>query len=158
MANYCAKCGSKLIDGVCSKCIQEAMQAERNRQEKRFKGFFLSPEEKLVTTLGNTYIQNFFSTGWIQKGFAVVSDKRVYFQGTSYDLLYKSNGKRKLIRTQKSRTVDLKDVTGTGFEQISRTEYLALGIVMMILFVLGVFFISFTSIARSYSVRSMMRF
>lgn len=145
MANYCTKCGTELTNGMCLKCTQKAIQAEKGRREERFKSFFMNPKEKLVVTLGNTYIENFFNTGWIQKGFAVVSDKRVYFQGTSYDVLYKNNGKRKVVTTRKSRTVDLKDVTGTGFEQTSRTGYLVVGIIMMIIFIVGVLYITIIS-------------
>ena len=92
MANLCVKCGTELIDGVCPKCTQE--QSTSNRQDEKFKRFFMNPKEKLVTTLGNTYIQNFLNNGSVRNGFSVVSDKRVYFQGTTYELVTKNNGKK----------------------------------------------------------------
>ncbi len=91
MAGFCVRCGAELIDGVCPKCAQGG----GNRTDERFKRFFVSPKEKLVTTLGNTYIQNFLSDGSISQGFAVVSDKRMYFQGTTYELITKNSGKKK---------------------------------------------------------------
>lgn len=117
MANFCVKCGTELIDGVCPKCTQE--QSTSIRQDEKFKRFFMNPKEKLVTTLGNTYIQNFLNDGSVRNGFSVVSDKRVYFQGKTYELVTKNNGRKKVIKTKKSRTVDLKDVTGTGYDSYS---------------------------------------
>lgn len=117
MAHFCTKCGVELIDGVCPKCTQE--QGTSNKQDEKFKRFFMNPKEKLVTSLGNTYIQNFLNNGSLKKGFAVVSDKRVYFQGTTYEMVTKNSGRKKVIKTRKSRTVDLKDVTGTGYDSYS---------------------------------------
>ena len=57
-------------------------------------------------------------------GFAIVSDKRCYFQGTSYEITYKNNGRKKSNKTNRSRTVDLKDITGTGFDYIQNILYI----------------------------------
>lgn len=133
MEKYCEKCGAELIDGVCPRCTQE--QSASNKQDEKFKRFFMNPKEKLVTTLGNTYIQNFLNDGSLEKGFSVVSDKRVYFQGTTYEMVTKNNGRKKAIKTRKSRTVDLKDVTGTGYD--SHSNFLA-KIISVILFIVGI--------------------
>lgn len=135
MAHFCTKCGTELIDGVCPKCTQE--QATSNKQDEKFKRFFMSPKEKLVTTLGNTYIQNFLNNGSLKKGFAVVSDRRVYFQGTTYEIVTKKSGRKKAIKTRKSRTVDLKDVTGTGYDCYSNY---VIKILSILLFIAGLIF------------------
>ena len=82
MDKFCMKCGTELIDGVCPKCIQETEPV--NKSEEKFRNFFMSPNEKLVAILGNSYLENFFHSGNIKRGFAVASDKRVYFQGKKY--------------------------------------------------------------------------
>ena len=64
-----------------------------------------------------------------------MSDKRCYFNGTSFDIVTSRSGKRKLIRTKRSRIVDLKDVTGTGYDS---QENSGLKIVFNIFFVLTV--------------------
>lgn len=46
----------------------------------------------------------------MSKGVAILSDKRVYFQGTCY----RRDG-NKFHKTSESRIVDVKDITGTGF-------------------------------------------
>lgn len=137
MANFCVKCGTELIDGVCPKCTQE--QSTSIRQDEKFKRFFMNPKEKLVTTLGNTYIQNFLNNGSVRNGFSVVSDKRVYFQGKTYELVTKNNGRKKVIKTKKSRTVDLKDVTGTGYDSYSNV---LAKILAFVFFAIGTIFFS----------------
>lgn len=68
----------------------------------------MSPKERFVCALGNGYLMNFLANGFIGNGFAVISDKRVYFRGTSYEI-----GNKTFKRRTQSSTVDLKDVTGT---------------------------------------------
>jgi hypothetical protein len=115
---FCNRCGGGLIDGVCPKCADAAYnpipQARQADPSARFRGFFMSPKEKLVCTLGNTYVQSFLSGGGATKGFSVVSDKRVYFRGTTFWV----EGK-KIRKMQESKTVDLKDVTGTSVTFVS---------------------------------------
>lgn len=71
---------------------------------------FVDSNEKEVATLGGDYLRNFLATGSLSKGFCGVSNKRVYFRGKCY---HKVKGHYK--STKEERTVDLKDVTGTGF-------------------------------------------
>ncbi len=39
--------------------------------------------ENAVSLLGSRYLQNFLATGVVGKGYMVLSDKRVYFNGKS---------------------------------------------------------------------------
>lgn len=77
---------------------------------ENLKSLFIDSSEKQIATLGSGYLQNFISTGAVANGFCVVSDKRVYFRGKCY---YKSGTYYR--QTKEERTVDLKDITGTGF-------------------------------------------
>lgn len=79
-------------------------------KELNYKSIFLNDSEKFVCALGNNYIQNFLSGEGLQKGFAVLSDKRVYFKGSCFV----RNGKR-FSKSTEERVVDVKDVTGSGF-------------------------------------------
>ena len=90
---------------------QEPLIVDNN--EKKFKHFFMNPKETYVCSLGNGYIQNYLAGGFVGKGLAVVSDKRVYFNGKTYEVR-----NSRLKATSESRTVDLKDVTGTGVRAI----------------------------------------
>lgn len=53
---------------------------------------------------------NFFINGNLRRGFAIISDKRVYFRGSCF-----SGQGKDLKKTDEERTVDIKDVTGSGF-------------------------------------------
>jgi hypothetical protein len=108
---FCGECGTELIDGVCPKCTPKETKPEKIYGDK-LKNFFVSSDERLVAVLGDTYIDNFLRIGSIKNGFAFASDKRVYFQGTQYYTY--ANGKKKVCNNQQFRTIDLKDVTGTG--------------------------------------------
>lgn len=127
----CPVCGANLINGVCPNCNNVKAKKELN-----LKRFFISRDEKPVATLGNTYIQTFLNNGYIKKGFAIVSNKRIYFQGTSYSIVYDRRGKKKINKTSKSQTIDLKDVTGTGFEYTSSIGYLIVGTISLIIMIL----------------------
>lgn len=145
---YCEKCGAKLIDGVCPQCINEINTIGKQKGDK-FEKFFLSPNEKMVSILGNSFLQTFLSNGETRNGFAVVSNKRVYFRGTSYNVVEGRKGKRKLIRTHQSRTVDLRDITGVGFDSYSN-------IIWMILFVLSLCSLIFLPLIFYSAARSMV--
>lgn len=81
---------------------------------KNLRDILFSQNEEIVAVLGNNVIQRFLTTGILGNGFAVLSDKRLYFRGKC---LHK---KGKFYRTNtEEKSVDLKDVTGTGFEHIN---------------------------------------
>ncbi|MCL2604128.1 MAG: SHOCT domain-containing protein [Defluviitaleaceae bacterium] len=81
-----------------------------NVVETKFNKLFASPSEKFVCTLGNNFAENYLAKGSLENGFAILSDKRVYFKG----ICYISTGKN-FVKRNEERIVDVKDVTGTGF-------------------------------------------
>lgn len=82
----------------------------KDNEIRKFSEYFISRDEKYVSSLGNGYIMNYLANGSLSNGFAVISDKRVYFRGSCFTGQGKS-----LRRTDEERTVDIKDVTGSGF-------------------------------------------
>lgn len=88
---------------------------------------FVDANEKEISTLGSNYLRNFLSTGSLENGFCTVTDKRVYFRGKCYT---KSGNNYK--STKEERTVDLKDVTGTGFTFIKHFGLMVLAILCTI--------------------------
>ena len=88
---------------------------------------FVDANEKEISTLGSNYLRNFLSTGSLENGFCIVTDKRVYFRGKCYT---KSGNNYK--STKEEKTVDLKDVTGTGFTFIKRFWLMILAILCTI--------------------------
>lgn len=98
---------------------------------------FVSPDERLVAVLGNSIAETFLSKGVLGNGFAVLSDRRVYFRGRCLV----RTGKR--FHTQKEeRTIDAQDITGIGFVHQNPIWLLVLawilGIAGLVLCALGV--------------------
>lgn len=147
MARFCTKCGTELIDGVCPKCINEENTLEKSNDDK-FKNIFLSPNEKMVTVLGNSYFQNFLKMGTIDQGYVIVSDTRVYFRGTSYDI-----GDGGIIQLKQSQIVDLQDITGVGFDSGVDKSWIFLGIKNFLigLVILIVYIVISTAMMRNSS-------
>lgn len=76
----------------------------------KFTKHFITKDEKYISSLGNSYIMNFLANGNLSRGFAIISNKRVYFRGSCF------NGQGKsLHKTDEERTVDIRDITGSGF-------------------------------------------
>lgn len=88
---------------------------------------FVDANEKEISTLGSNYLRNFLSTGSLENGFCTVTDKRVYFRGKCYT---KSGNNYK--STKEEKTVDLKDVTGTGFTVIKHFWLMILAVLCTI--------------------------
>lgn len=104
----------------------------REMEENQFTAMFASPDERLVSVLGNNIAQTFFATGTIGKGFAVLSDRRVYFKGKCLQ----RTGKR-FSAIHEERVVDVSNVTGTGFVH---TKPVWLLVISIVLFVLAAFY------------------
>lgn len=129
----CPACGTQLINGVCPRCTNAQMMAAQNRNDAKFTRLFMNPNEKLVATLGNNYIQNYLHNGSVRNGFAVVSDKRAYFYGTSYTISYNGRGNPNANKMSRSQVVDLKDVTGSGFIRMVNIGYAVLAWALVII-------------------------
>ncbi len=76
----------------------------------KFSQYFVNKDETYVSSLGNGYLMNFLASGNLRRGFAVISNKRVYFRGSCF-----SGSGKLLVKTDEERTVDVKDITGSGF-------------------------------------------
>ena len=93
------------------KSTQEVKQVNLADSDKnKFSQYFVSRDETYISSLGNGYIANFLAKGSLSKGFAVITNKRVYFRGSCY-----SGQGKSFVKSNEERTVDIKDVTGSGF-------------------------------------------
>lgn len=131
MEKFCARCKTELIDGVCPKCVQE-----RNEYEEKIKRFFMSPNEKFLAVLGGANSQEYIMRGKCSGGFALVSDKRLYFLGKSYDICHNVFGQKGPRENKQSKTIDLKDVTGTGDSIYRQSHWLVMSILHLALMII----------------------
>lgn len=101
----------RILRKIKGKDSQEIAQcALADNEINKLAQYFVSREEKYISSLGNGYIMSFFANGNLRRGFAVISDKRVYFRGSCF-----SGRGKSLVKTDEERTVDIKDITGSGF-------------------------------------------
>ena len=82
----------------------------KDKEVEQLSASFISHDEKYITSLGNGYIMNYLTNKSVEKGFAFITDKRVYFKGSCL-----SGTGKKLVNTNEERTVDVKNITGSGF-------------------------------------------
>ena len=82
----------------------------KDKEIEKLSQSFVSQDEKYIASLGNGYIMNYLTNKSMQKGFAFITNKRVYFKGSCLS----GTGKH-LVKKDEERTVDVKNITGTGF-------------------------------------------
>lgn len=103
---------SRKIKQVLEKKNNSVVSAEviDEKAINKFSSIFVNASEEYISSLGNGYILNYLANNTVKKGFSIVTDKRVYFRGSCFT----GNGKN-LHKSDEQRTVDLNDVTGSGF-------------------------------------------
>lgn len=137
---FCAKCGKEIPESakLCGSCgatvggaglvtIARAVgnsftnlndtirEKEKNKEasymdESAYSKVYVEPDEQLLGTLGNGYLENILGKR-VRKTHALLTDKRVYFQGTFF-----SGSGKTLQQDIVEKIVDLEDITGTGFK------------------------------------------
>ena len=149
-ANVCSRCGAKVDKPLNLKNIraytgQKARQASANIQDKyqeykedRNKAaedkknanpvsdMFARPDEQQIMIIEGNYIRNLFSGAGLSREVGVITDRRLYYRGNNYS----SSGSVKV-----DCTVDLQDITSTGFCYTSSLRYVVLAVIH---FVVGV--------------------
>lgn len=126
----CNKCGTEVNpqDEFCYNCGAQITRKTKNKKDKqknkpevqeyklkdkeieKLSQSFARRDEKYIASLGNGYIMNYLTNGSMSKGFAFITDKRVYFKGSCL-----SGTGKNLVKTNEERTVDVKNITGSGF-------------------------------------------
>lgn len=134
MDRFCTVCGAEMENGVCPRCSRSQI----NPNDQKLKRIFVNEKEKFVCALGTNLVKNFLARGDLGNGFAVVSDKRIYFKGKSYEV-----GSNKLKARNVASTVDLKDITGTEVRSFKSTWSLVLAwlcVILVVNFLIAVIF------------------
>ena len=109
---FCPKCGAEVLKGKMKKTDIPEVEGYKlkDKEIEQLSQSFVSKDEKYIASLGNGYIMNFLTNKSVQKGFAFLSNKRVYFKGSCL-----SGTGKNLVKTNEERTVDVKNITGSGF-------------------------------------------
>ena len=109
---FCENCGKQIDDtsNVCPYCGKMVEKEDAFGNNNKYGKIFVEPDENFIASLGNGYINSFLSDKGINKCVALLSDKRIYLRGNMIDI---NIGKVERFNMQK--TIDLEDITGTGF-------------------------------------------
>lgn len=83
-----------------------------NNANKQLKssGLFIDPNEITMATIGANYVQNAITDGTLEKGSAILTNKRLYFKGK----VYSGSGKNMKSHTEES-VVSVEEITLTRF-------------------------------------------
>ncbi|MGN1159317.1 MAG: zinc ribbon domain-containing protein [Lachnospiraceae bacterium] len=113
--------------GMMALSDEEMQQYDVASNPEALKNVFIDPDEQLVAKLGNGYMVNLLYRK-VKKCSALLTNKRIYLKGT----VYSGEGKA-VLKTTEERTLDVEDVTGTGFiyTRVSKIMIL-IGVLLMI--------------------------
>lgn len=93
----------------------------------KFGKLFAMPTERVISVIGNSYAERYLSSGGINCGFVVLSDKRVYMAREVIGQKQKI-----LAKATERHIVDIEDITRTGYYHVSAVGYIGIGIMAII--------------------------
>lgn len=112
---------------------REAYQKEQDEQKvKDLSQIIIDPQEQKIAVMGSSYLDSMLHGGGLSKGFGILTDKRFYFKGKCF---IKSLGHRLLV--DEEYTVDLENITASGFVYIKRIWLIILSFISLIVGFLG---------------------
>ena len=109
------------------------------------KTFFHDPDEKVMAVLGQGYVAGIISAGGFSKSVMVLTDRRLYTSGKVF-----GKGSNNVISSVKGKqVVDVRNISSTGFQEVSKTELLWKGIITLPLFGMGIIFLVLYFLSRT---------
>lgn len=112
------------------------------------KKLLASPDETVVATLGNNYLQNFLTGQKVKQGYAILSDKRLYYHGKNI------TGKGRFMQmSTEDMAVLVDDVSATRFVSTRKIGQIILGVLFaaLTIFILGCLYPTVTHYFRLLS-------
>lgn len=113
VTSYAGQKAQQMSDSIQSQVNnfqQSQKEAAESRKIKDVRDLFVNEEEQQKAVLGGGYLSNLLHSGVLQKGFGVLTDRRLYYRGKCF---YKVGGR--YMKADEDCTLDLQDITSTGF-------------------------------------------
>lgn len=135
VTNYAGQQMNKAVSGAKAQfnASREAYQKEQDEQKvKDFSQIIIDPQEQKIAVMGSSYLDSMLHGGGLSKGFGILTDKRFYFKGKCFAKLL---GRRVFINEE--YTVDLENITASGFVYVQRYWLLVMGILCIIFSIVG---------------------
>lgn len=138
----CPKCGSELFGSVsecpyCGASVSESDVKKQQRASNPYKKLFVDSNEKLIATIGEEYASSIIRGNGISDGYGILTDKRCYFMATCYSTMGST-----FTKTKDQWTIDLQDITASGFRYSSNIMHLILSIISAFLCFFSLMFIN----------------
>lgn len=139
MAQFCPKCGHAPVGGVCQNCGGAQLQPQSQpvviypgdpRLAILFE-FFGLPNEKFICALGSGYLNAFLSGNTPERGFAVLTNKRIYVKGKAFKLTSTTFGIKNM-----SEAIDRSAVRGTDLKTMRSVAWIICGIIFTLVGIL----------------------
>lgn len=149
VADYAGKQVNKAVEGASAKA-QESVEAYKKEQEeskiRSVSDIIADSSEKQIAVLGGGYLSNMLHGGGLKKGFGILTDRRFYFKGKCF---VKMGSAHRMV--DEEYTVDLEDITATGFVYSRKFWLLILAILTCWTVIGGVlFFVLYWFMKRSF--------
>lgn len=128
---------SASIQGKYQEFREEQKKVESSRKISDVHDLFVSSDEEQKAVIGGGYLSNLLSGGGLSKGFGILTNRRMYYRGKSY---HKVGGR--YMKTNEDCTLDLQDITSSGFTYTRRLWALILAILFGGRGILGMFVIA----------------
>lgn len=91
------------------------------------KDLLVSPDETVMATIGANYLQNILSGQKVKRGYALLTEKRLYYHGKSFQ----GTGKN-LVSATEECVISSEDITKTGFVHTRLTGALIWGVLLIL--------------------------
>ncbi len=116
--------------------VEAYKKAKAERDLKNLAEFIIEPDEEQVAALGSSYLDSWIHGGGFTKEFGILTNKRFYYRGRNF-----SGGLRFLQSNRQEYSIDLENITATGFVFHQHLWLLILSVATFVIS-LGVMFIS----------------
>lgn len=124
VTNYAGQKAQQVSSGIQNQ-VEHFRQTQANEAESRKVSsvgeMFVDPREQKKAVIGEGFLSNMIRSGVLGKGFGVLTDRRLYFRGKCYT---KVNSH--FIKTDEDRTIDIQDITSSGFSYARNLTWLFL--------------------------------
>lgn len=131
VTNYAGQQMNKAVAGAKAQVDASREAYKKEQEEKGIKNLseiIIDPQEQKIAVMGSGYLDSLLHGGVLRKGFGILTDKRFYFKGKCFT---KALGRR--VKVDQEYTVDLENITASGFVYIQRYWLLALAILSLVL-------------------------
>ena len=91
----------------------------------KYAGQFIANDEYEVCSIGSGFIANYIAGGKVTRMGAALTNKRIYFSG----VIFVKNAKGRPIKIDQRKIVNVRDITGTGYEYYNPIWYLIAAII-----------------------------